>query len=74
MATTYLPALWFLWRLERLRRKIEKDPASRNYTDVALRPVSDGEFDDDLELYHATDAARRAAGLARSRAIALRQA
>jgi radical SAM superfamily enzyme YgiQ (UPF0313 family) len=74
MATTYLPALWFLWRLERLRRKIEKDPAWKNYTDAALRPVSDGEFDDDFELYHATAAARRAADLARSRAIGLRQA
>ena len=66
MFATYGPGLWFFWRLERLRRKIEKDPASKNYTDLALTPVSDHEFADDLELYHATDSARRAAELAQS--------
>jgi hypothetical protein len=68
MSATYLPGLWFYWRLERLRRRIEKDPASRLYTDVALSPVVDDEFGADLELYHATDSARRAAEQARLRA------
>jgi len=67
MLTTYLPGLWFLWRLERLRRQIERDPASRNYSDIAIRPVDDGEFADDFDLYQATDDARRAADQARSR-------
>ncbi len=36
--TTYLPGLWFFWRLERLRKKIENDPASKHYMDVASEP------------------------------------
>ncbi|MGP0084062.1 MAG: B12-binding domain-containing radical SAM protein [Steroidobacteraceae bacterium] len=73
MSATYAPGLWFFWRLERLRRKIENDPASKHYTDVALSPVADDEFGADLELYHATDSARRAAEQARTRAEEMRQ-
>ena len=73
MSATYVPGLWFMWRLERLRRKIQNDPASKHYTDVALSPVADGEFGDDLELYHTTDSARRAADQARTRAEEMRQ-
>jgi hypothetical protein len=71
--TTYLPGLWFFLRLERLRKKIENDPASKHYMDVALSPVVDGEFDADLELYHASDSAVRAADQARSRAEEIRK-
>jgi radical SAM superfamily enzyme YgiQ (UPF0313 family) len=63
---TYLPGLMFFWRLELLRRKIEKDPAAKNYTDIAL--AIDHEFPADLELYHATESARVAAERAQSRA------
>ena len=73
MVMTYGPGLWFLWRLGRLRRKIENDPASRFYTDIALAPMGVAEFGDDLELYHATDSARRALDQARSRASAPRE-
>ena len=73
MSATYVPGLWFMWRLERLRRKIQNDPASKHYTDVALSPVADGEFGDDLELYHTTDSARRAANQARTHAEEMRQ-
>jgi radical SAM superfamily enzyme YgiQ (UPF0313 family) len=68
MSATYVPGLWFFWRLERLRRKIENDPASKHYTDAALSPVADGEFGPELELYQTTDSARRAADQARTRA------
>ena len=70
---TYVSGLWFLWRLEHLRRRIENDPASRLYTDVALAPMGVAEFGDDLELYHATDSARRALDQARFRANASRE-
>ncbi|HYA35738.1 MAG TPA: hypothetical protein VEF03_08955, partial [Candidatus Binataceae bacterium] len=53
--------------LNRIRRKIEKDPASKNYTDLALSPAG-VELDDDLELYNATDSARAAANGASARA------
>ena len=46
---TYLPALHFLWKLERMRRQIERDPRARDYTDVATSPSI--EAGDALELY-----------------------
>jgi hypothetical protein len=72
---TYVPGMWFFWRLERLRKRIENDPASKHYMDVALSPVADDEFGAtlDLELYHASDSARRAAGQAEARAAEMRQ-
>jgi hypothetical protein len=73
MSMTYLPGLFFFLRLERLRKKIENDPASTHYMDVALSPVVDGEFDADLELYHASDSAVRAADQARARADEMRK-
>ena len=36
IATTYVPALLFLWRLTRLRHRLKKDPAARQYTDLAI--------------------------------------
>jgi radical SAM superfamily enzyme YgiQ (UPF0313 family) len=71
--TTYLPGLWFFLRLQQLRRKIENDPASQHYMDVALSPVDDGEFGDGLELYRSTDSARRAADHAQSHVDEMRQ-
>lgn len=70
--STYVPGLLYFWRLERLRRKIENDPASKNYTDLALSPVGDDEFGE-LELYHATNSARIAANRAKSRAQEMRR-
>ena len=67
MVSTYVPGLIYFWRLDRLRRKIEKDPKSKNYTDLALRPVDEGEFSDGLELYRASDSAIVAAHQAKSR-------
>ena len=71
--TTYLPGAWFFLRLEALRKKIESDPASKHYMDVALSPVADDEFDADLGLYQASDSAVRAADQARSRAEEMRK-
>jgi radical SAM superfamily enzyme YgiQ (UPF0313 family) len=72
---TYVPAGLFFCRLERLRKKIENDPASKHYMDVALSPVDDDEFgaDLDLELYHASDSAVRAADQARARVDEMRK-
>jgi len=46
-------------RLMRLQRAIEKDPAAKNYTDVALTPVTDDE-DESLDLLTKTTGAREA--------------
>lgn len=66
MFKRYVPGLMFFWRLQRLRRRIERDPAARNYTDVAL--MVDTDYSAEIELYHATESARVAAERARSRA------
>jgi radical SAM superfamily enzyme YgiQ (UPF0313 family) len=53
------------WRLGRIRRALKRDPAARDYTDLALTPVAEDEFDV-LELFTATDAAKAAADKARA--------
>jgi hypothetical protein len=73
IAATYGPGMWFLWKLGRLRRRLERDVSVRSYTDVAIAPV-DGDDGDTLELYRATDGARRAVSSARARAEAIRAA
>jgi radical SAM superfamily enzyme YgiQ (UPF0313 family) len=65
--STYGPALWFLWRLTRLRHRLAKDPATRNYKDLAITPLQH-EIEAPLELYEATEAARRTTNQARVRA------
>ena len=67
MFSTYVPGLMYFMWLNRIRRKIEKDPASKNYTDLALSPAG-VELDDDLQLYNATDSARATADRASARA------
>jgi radical SAM superfamily enzyme YgiQ (UPF0313 family) len=54
MLVTYVPALWYLARLELLRWKIRRDPEARNYTDIAISPAAQ---DDNrlFELYRRTD-------------------
>ncbi len=73
VVSTYVPGLLYFWRLERLRRRIENDPETKNYTDLALNPVDDDEFGDELELYHATDSARAAANQAKLHSEKLRR-
>ncbi len=69
IACTYVPALWFLWRLTRLRHRLEKDPSTRHYTDLAITPL-ENELDHTLGLYEATEGARKVATRARARAAA----
>ena len=55
MLGTYVPALWYLARLELLRWRIRRDPNSKNYSDIAISPVAQ---DDNkiFELYRRTGA------------------
>jgi pyruvate-formate lyase-activating enzyme len=66
----YLPALRFLWKVNRLRHQLTKDPATRHYTDIAITPL-ENELSEPLELYEATEGARQAAARARVRAAAM---
>ena len=38
---TYVPGLWFFYKLQRMRRRIERDPASRTYSDTAIAPLAE---------------------------------
>jgi hypothetical protein len=69
-AVKWTRALRLLWQIERARSRVARDPAAREYTDVALTPP-DGMYDEPLELFDATDSARQAVAQARARARAI---
>jgi len=37
---TYVPWLYFGWKVARVRRRVLRDPEMRNYTDPALQPIA----------------------------------
>jgi len=39
IVSTYIPMGLYLWRLNRMRKRLQKDPANRAYSDAALAPV-----------------------------------
>ncbi len=53
-------------KLYRLRRRMEKDPTARSYTDLAMTPVADVP-DEALEMFELNDAARTSVEKARRR-------
>ncbi|MFT5447714.1 MAG: hypothetical protein ACI9DC_002891 [Gammaproteobacteria bacterium] len=56
---TYVPGVLYFVRLTMVRKRIQRDPSLRNYTDIAISPMVDGD-DDDFELFGVTDAAKAA--------------
>ena len=60
----------YAWKLHRLRRRIEKDPAAKSYSDLALTPVLDHGEDEELEMFHLTQAAEAAVAKAKAEADA----
>jgi radical SAM superfamily enzyme YgiQ (UPF0313 family) len=66
--TTYIPGLLFQSKLHRLRKRIERDPAAKRYTDVAITPLKDLE-QENLEMYKTNDAARSALAKAKKRSV-----
>jgi len=70
MLTTYIPALRFQAKLHKLRKRIEQDPESRNYTDIAITPVNDLDEGENLQMYQSTDSARAALAKAKAKAKA----
>jgi radical SAM superfamily enzyme YgiQ (UPF0313 family) len=47
---TYIPALWYLAKLELMRWRIRRDPKRKSYTDVAITPAAQDNRDT-FELY-----------------------
>jgi hypothetical protein len=60
----YVPGILYFLRLTLVRKRIQRDPASRAYSDIAIAPPSDGD-EADLELFGVTDAAKAAVRKAR---------
>lgn len=52
------------WKLHKMRKRIQKDPASAAYSDFAIRPVEDAE-EEDLEIFKLNDAAKDAVAKAK---------
>ena len=63
---TYPPGLRFLYRIETLRREVEKEPNVVNYGDLAISPIAE-EYNGELNLFNATRSAREVADRALSR-------
>ncbi|MFI5014418.1 MAG: B12-binding domain-containing radical SAM protein [Hyphomicrobiales bacterium] len=59
--------LALLWRLDRARRRILKDPKRSEYMDLALTPVQEGEMDT-LEIFNVTQGGRAAVAKVRQQA------
>ena len=54
------------WRFARIRWRLKRDPNARDYSDIALSPVTDSELDE-LELFGLNEAAKVAVRKARPR-------
>ena len=62
----------FAWHLDRLHKRIKRSPGAKQYTDLALQPVTDAPEDETLQLYELTDAAK--SQVAKSKSLASRNA
>ena len=60
----------YAWKLHRIRRRVEMDPAAKTYRDLALTPVYDHGEDEDLEMFHLNAAAEAAVAKAKAEAEA----
>jgi len=70
---TYVPGLLYFLRLTRVRKRIQRDPASKTYTDVAIAPVVDGD-EAGFEMFGVTEAARSAVDKAKRREAVIARA
>jgi len=52
------------WKLHRMRKRIQKDPASKTYSDFAIQRVDEAE-EENLEIFSLNDAARQAVAKAK---------
>ncbi|MCG8377279.1 MAG: hypothetical protein MI702_12440, partial [Chlorobiales bacterium] len=52
------------WKLHRMRKQVQKDPANKTYTDFAIQPVEDAE-EENLEIFNLNDASREAVAKAK---------
>jgi hypothetical protein len=63
----YYRFLSYAWKIDRMRKRLEKDPALRNYRDLATTRVVEAETEH-LEMFELNDSARAAVEKARKQA------
>ena len=54
----------YAWKLNRMRMRIQKDKSNRNYADLAIKPVVEGE-EESLEMFELNDSSRAAVAKAK---------
>ena len=59
----------YAWRLHKLRKRVQADPASKAYTDLALEPVEVAE-EEELEMFHLNESSEAAVAKAKGEAEA----
>jgi pyruvate-formate lyase-activating enzyme len=69
VVSTYLPFAFYWLKMQRLRKRIERDPRAKDYSDLALTPVVDAE-DERLELFSATGGGQAAVAKAKKQVAA----
>ncbi len=67
--SNYLGIGLYAWRLNRLRKRIQRHPAAKDYVDLALTPVAVAE-DETLEMFQLNDSSRAAVAKAKVQAVA----
>ncbi len=67
--TKYVPLMLYAWRINRQRKRIERDPDAVTYSDAALVPVEDA-AEEHLEMFELNDSSRAAVEKARKEAEA----
>jgi len=71
--STYAKFGWYAWSLHRMRKRVQHDPASKTYTDLALTPVEVAE-EEELEMFHLNESAEAAVAKAKAQAEAREKA
>lgn len=56
---SYVPGLLYFLRLTIVRKRIQRDPAAKEYSDIAIAPLPEGD-ETNLEMFAVTDAAKAA--------------
>ncbi len=67
--STYGRLGWFAWKLDRVRKRLQRDPNARSYSDLATAPVVVAE-EEELEMFTLNDSSRAAVTKAKLQAKA----
>ena len=67
--STYGRLGFYAWRIHRMRKRLQKDPSVKNYTDLAISPVVEEEAED-LEMFRLNDSSLAAVEKAKRQADA----